>query len=1114
MVKKVISTVLIALISLTSTFAQDAMSKKEEKALTNKGEGYYSDEYYITAANIFEELNKANPDDLYYKLMLGICYSFITEKKELSLIYLLDVKEQNPEYSEVDFFIGRSYAVNHQFDLAIDYFNKYLTDPDLLPEDKEKARLFIANCNNAKEIVPDSLELIIENIGHPINTKYDEYVPIITPDERILIFTYRGEKSLGGRMDRAGNSDPNGEYYEDVMISYKSAGEWTEPHSIGTNINSIKHDASIAISASGNKLFTYKSSNKNSGDIYVSELKRGSWSSPSILNSEINSESWEGSASLTSDEKTLYFTSERPGGYGGRDLYKAELKTNGDWGNVQNLGPKINTRYDEDAPFIHPDGKTLYFSSKGHNSIGGYDIFYTYLDNGVWDSVSNVGFPVNTIEDDRYYVLTADGSKGYYSSAGKEDSYGGNDIYVVSPGHFGSRPILALIVGVTRKDGKETTADIIATDTETGDFANSTVSDENSGQFMISLIPGKKYKIAIEVKGAKTTYEYIDVESVQTFVQVNHDIDLYTNETPKSERKELNSQKENQPSLQEKLNEQIKRVREFAADTVDYSKIDLNERISKLKKYNKEIEKESEEEEFNSAGLEPANSKIISGLTFKVEIGAVRDTNDFKLAHLSKYGKLSRQLYEDGVYRYTFGEFDNLEEAENFRDLLVEKEPVAAKAFITVFVFGQRKTVDEFTEEYTLKGLEPAIELNQIVEIKASVENSVADRSIKTTELTQINEIDEKTNFLAKEEKRLEKIKSEEVVATEINQTQNSINESLVVEQKIEKGSDKKEPTLAEKTKAQTIEKESPSNDSQNDNSIVNELAEQKTQSSIITEEKTDQFSDKNEPTTEEEVLAETTKNSDLNNSSQNDSSVSNELTDQKSSSTISTKENTTQDSGKNESKTVDGILVESSNDKELINNNQDDSSISNELAEQKTPLTSTLKTEEKQAQINDKNEPILVEAAPKKTAEDSLIEKKMELMTDPCDKYTMEAFTAFILKDIKNEENYNRLLALVGPICHPDLHFEVQIGAYRKPNNFKYAHLLAFGDPLIRNYQDNITRFTQGEFKTFSDAEVLRQQIINKGTEDAWITPFYKGKRLLMQDLVKGTYENALGLN
>jgi hypothetical protein len=894
MSKRITTILLLFLFITSSVISQEVIGKKEEKLLMQKGEAYYNDEYYQTAATIFERLNKTNPKDLYYKLMVGICYTFINDKKEQSLDYLLDVQKSNPEYVDVYFFIGRAYAVNHQFDEAVKNFNKYIQSSQVLPEDKVKARLFVENCKNAKTIVPDSLELVIENIGPPINTKFEEYVPIITPDERLLIFTYRGERSVGGRMDRAGNSDPNGEYYEDIMISYKRGNEWSEPKSIGNNINTRKHDASIALSANGRKLFTYRSSNKNEGDIYLSELEDGSFTTPRPLNSEINSEAWEGSASLTSDERTLYFTSEREGGYGGRDIYKAELLDNGDWGNVINLGPSINTRYDEDAPFIHPDNKTLYFSSKGHNSIGGYDIFYTYNDDGVWDSPENIGYPVNTIEDDKYYVLTADGTRGYYSSAGKSDTYGGNDIYVVSPGHFGKRPILALIVGVTKLNGKATTAEITATDAATGEFANQTISDGQSGKFMISLIPGNKYKIAIEIEGAKTTYEYIDVESVETFVQVNHNIDLY-NEDFTEESKVENESKINL-SLQEKLMEQITRIKEFANDSIEYEKIDLNQRIQKLERYNKEVAEDNiNDENTTTGGVVPAGNKEIAGLSFKVEVGAVKDTNDFKLADLKKYGKISRKLYDDGYYRYTFGRFETLEHAENFRDMMVEKEPTAKDAFITVFVFGKRKTVDEFTEEFTLEGLG--------------------------------NEVEEVETF----------------VAPDLSTT----------------------ATEAEIKKAQ--------------------------------------------------------------------------------------------------------------------------------------PIKSSTEITMPDEQI---------------TADEKKAEEKMKIMTDPCDKYTMEAFTAFVLKDIDKEENYKRLLSLVGPICHPDLHFEVQIGAYRKPNNFKYNKLLKFGNPQIRNYQDEITRFTQGEFKTFYDAEGLRQKVITEGTTDAWITPFYKGKRLLMQDLVKGNYESALGLN
>lgn len=838
---KFIITLTTLFIFTTTLFAQENLSKKEENELLKKAETFYEEENYAAASTNFEKLNEHKPNDLYYKMMKGICYTFIPEKYKESVGILLDVKSANKDYNEVNFFIGRAYAVNQQFDEAINYFNTYLEDIDLPKEDRDKAMLFIENCKSANNVVQDSLKVEITNIGAPINTQYEEYVPIITPDERIMIFTYRGDKSTGGKLDLAGNPNKNGQYFEDIMISTKENGVWSEPKSIGSNINTTKHDAGIAISNNGQKLFVYKSDNKNAGDIYISELKDDNWTAPKPLEGEVNSEYWEGSASLTSDEKTLYFTSERKGGFGGRDIYKAENLGNNVWGNVQNLGATINTKFDEDDPFIHPDNKTMYFSSKGHNSIGGYDIFYTYYDNGIWDEPQNIGYPINTVEDDRYYVLSADAQRGYYSSAGKDNSLGGNDIYVVSPGHFGKRPILALVVGVSRADGEPVSALVTTTNEKDGSIVNQTNSNAKDGKFLLSLTPGNKYKIAIEVDGYNTTYEYLDVQSLETFVQVEHNFDL-TSDDLIDKNEDLLVSKVDEPDLQEKLNQQISKVREFAdSDSTFASRADLNEQITKVEKHNKDI---SNNNNLNSSKVSAAN-KSIQGLSYKVEIAAVKDTNDFNLAYLSKYGEISKKKYPDGTIRYAFAGFNTLEEAENFRDMLAEKESDAKDAFVTVFVFGERKTVEEYTEEFTL-------------------------------------------------------------------------------------------PLAAE-----------------------------------------------------------------------NDS-----------------------------------------------------------------------------------------------------------IMNDPCAKYTMEAFTKFVLKDISNKENYDRLLGLVGPICQPDLHFEVQIAAYRKPQNFKYGHLLKFGNPEIRDYPDGITRFTQGEFITFSDAEVLRQDMIKAGVEDAWITPFYKGKRMLMKDLINGNYENALSIN
>ncbi len=841
MSQKFIITLVTFFIFTSPIFAQESINKKEENELLKKAEAFYEDENYTAAAANFEKLNANKSKDLYYKMMKGICYTFIPEKQKESIGILTDVKNANKKFNEVNFFIGRAYAVNEQFDEAIKYFNIYLEDIDLPKEDRDKAMLFIENCKTANSFVQDSVKVEITNIGAPINTKFEEYVPIITPDERIMIFTYRGEKSTGGRLDLVGNPSKNGQYFEDIMISTKDDGVWSAPKSIGSNINTTKHDAGIAISNNGQKLFIYKSDNKNAGDIYISELKDGNWTAPKSLEGEVNSEYWEGSASLTSDEKILYFTSERKGGYGGRDIYKAENLGNNVWGNVQNLGPTINTRFDEDDPFIHPDNKTMYFSSKGHNSIGGYDIFYSYNDNEVWDEPQNVGYPINTIGDDRYYVLSADAKSGYYSSAGKENSFGGNDIYIVQPGHFGKRPILALVIGISRADGEPVSALVTTTNEKDGSVVNRTNSNAKDGKFMLSLTPGNKYKIAIEVDGYNTSYEYLDVQSLETFVQVEHNFDV-TSDDLIGENNDLKASKVNEPDLQEKLNLQISKIREFSeTDSTFSSRRDLNDEITKVEKHNQEI---SNTNNLTTSKVSATN-KSIQGLSYKVEIAAVKDSNDFNLGYLSKYGEISKKKYPDGTIRYAFAGFNTLEGAENFRDMLAEKESDAKDAFVTVFVFGERKTVEQYTEEYTLP---------------VAVEND--------------------------------------------------------------------------------------------------------------------------------------------------------------------------------------------------------------------------------------------------------------SIMNDPCAKYTMEAFTKFVLKDITDKENYDRLLSLVGPICHPDLHFEVQIAAYRKPQNFKYGHLLKFGNPEIRNYPDAITRFTQGEFITFSNAEVLRQKVIKEGVEDAWITPFYKGKRMLMKDLINGSYENALSIN
>lgn len=410
-------TLLLIILTVTSLFAQNKLSSKQEKSMVDKAEFYFEDGDYQNipkSLDLFEKLEANKPDDPYYKLMVGICYTYFKDKKHLSIDKLFEVQKINPTFNELNKYLGRAYAVNHQFDKAISFYQKYLNSSDLEEEDKSAARQSIIYCQNAKKFISDSLSVRIENIGPPINTEFSEYVPVITPDESMIIFTYRGDRSKGGLMGPTGKPDPDGQYYEDIMISYKLGSEWLEPESIDDNINTVGHDASIALSVDGQQLFVYKQNKKDHGDIYVSNLDGNQWKKPIKLKGGVNTEAWEGSATLASDGQTLYFSSDRPGGFGGRDLYSAKLQLDNTWGEIENLGPTINTKFDEDAPFIHPDRRTMYFSSKGHNSMGGYDIFYTYLNEDGWDEPADVGYPVNTINDDRYYVLSADAKTGYY----------------------------------------------------------------------------------------------------------------------------------------------------------------------------------------------------------------------------------------------------------------------------------------------------------------------------------------------------------------------------------------------------------------------------------------------------------------------------------------------------------------------------------------------------------------------------------------------------------------------------------------------------------------------------------------------------------------------------
>lgn len=516
---------LVLIISNFEAFSQD---KKDIRQTKNKAEEFYRIEEFHEALPLYLKLDSMSPNNGEYNFRIGVCYLNSYDKTRALPFFERAVK-MGYEEEHLNMYLGRSYHYSLYFDKAINYYQKYKVhleseDPSIAEEELPKLNKFIEECENGRALIKNPMNVKIENLGAKMNTIYPDYVPVISADEEILIFTSRRPNTTGGLKEFE-----TGHYYEDIYISQKENGDWTNPVKMGFGINSDKHDANIGLSPDGQKLFIYRSnaSTTFSGDIYVSNLKGNEWSTPTRMPEPINTDGWEPSASITADENTIYFTSDRDGGYGGTDIYLSKKLPSGEWAKPQNLGPNINTEYNEDGPFIHPDGKTLYFSSRGHNTMGGYDIFKSTYDanSNTWSSPMNLGYPINTADEDIYYVLSADGTRAYFSSH-REDTYGEKDIYVA---HLPVKTVAIIQFKghVFRKDNnRPVAATITITDNETQSIVGITNSNSFNGRFTTILPPKKNYNIVVDLPGYLFYSENINVPEQKEYVEVAKEIYL------------------------------------------------------------------------------------------------------------------------------------------------------------------------------------------------------------------------------------------------------------------------------------------------------------------------------------------------------------------------------------------------------------------------------------------------------------------------------------------------------------------------------------------------------------------------------------------------------------
>ena len=514
------SLIVIASLSLLcfqlEIMAQDMSNSKifnKKLEAANLQYGYYN---YHLALPLYTELHNIDTNNTEICLKLGVCL-FKVRRQTLDAIPLLE-KSKN-DYSEAYFYLGQLYHRKMMFDKALECYLEFKNNGEKPDISIEEVDFHMQKSVNAKEMMLVKSNATITNFNNGINTLYSEYVPLLTPDDSKLFFTSRRKGSTGELLD------PYYEYFEDIYMSEKTDNTWGKPVNLGSPINTETHDACVTLSKDGQQMYIYRTDKElATGHIYVSQNIDNKWSAPVLFDAHINSEnSSESSISISPDQNTIYFSSTRAGGYGGKDIYRVTKMPDSTWSLPMNLGPIINTPWDEDAPFIHPDGITLYFSSKGHKNMGSYDIFKsTKLENGNWSSPENLGYPVNSVMDDIYFVATFDGRQVYFSS-NRDEGKGNMDIYrgeIIDPQT--SQMILKGIVTTNEPEYLPVKATITIIDFDTKELQGIYRTSKN-GKYIMVLLPRKRYKLLIEAEGYFPFSSEIDMTTKLQFE------DLYKN---------------------------------------------------------------------------------------------------------------------------------------------------------------------------------------------------------------------------------------------------------------------------------------------------------------------------------------------------------------------------------------------------------------------------------------------------------------------------------------------------------------------------------------------------------------------------------------------------------
>jgi hypothetical protein len=469
---------ILIILFLFSSFSSFGQVKRAEELMAKKN--------YIDALPILLNSYKRAQDDSEIALLITDCYLNTNIDKKLALQYIEKVYISN-DFSdeEVTFKYALALTYHLRYKEAKVYFQKYKNNAK--GNNLIVAERAIINCDIAMILIKKPLNISFTNLGNKVNSKYPDYYPFVSKNDSVMYFTSRRTGNLGGSKEFDG-------YYPSDIFHYQLHNPVSKAKNIGKMLNTTGDDQVVGLTNNGKTLFIYFDIIEYFGDIYMAHNNGGKFTRNFKLGDAINSPSIESSASMSADGNTLLFSSDREGGMGGQDLYLSRKLPDGSWGRAQNLGDIINTTQDEEFPQLSVDGLTLHFSSKGHPGMGGADIFMSdwNAELNVWSTPVNIGFPLNT-PDDNMTISFSHNEQYAYVSAHREDSYGFQDIYKVE---FHNNTINKAVFILTARTGVfDNTTEMIVTDKN--DKIIGIYHPNNKGKLIVVLEEGN-YNITID----------------------------------------------------------------------------------------------------------------------------------------------------------------------------------------------------------------------------------------------------------------------------------------------------------------------------------------------------------------------------------------------------------------------------------------------------------------------------------------------------------------------------------------------------------------------------------------------------------------------------------------